>query len=180
MLDMAILGFLREGPMHGYELKQRLVDLGFWRISFGSVYPALRRLEKASLIEVSPGSGRRKEYRITAEGKEHFQQILEDEASEVENTTAFHVRLAFFRYMEPQSRIGFLERRKTVLRERIATARRSLRTTADRMDRYTQSLMEQRVLAAEADVAWLDDLIETERAIPATEHAGADRPGTQD
>jgi hypothetical protein len=69
MLDMAILGFLREGPMHGYELKQRLVDLGFWRISFGSVYPALRRLEKASLIEVSPGSGRRKEYMITAEGK---------------------------------------------------------------------------------------------------------------
>ena len=180
MLDMAILGLLREGPMHGYELKQRLVDLGFWRISFGSVYPALRRLEKAFWIEVSPGTGRRKEYRITAEGKEHFQQILEDEASEVENTTAFHVRLSFFRYMEPTARIGFLERRKTVLRERIATARRSLKKTADRMDRYTQALMEQRVLAAEADVAWLDDLIETERATPAAEHDGTSVPATQD
>ena len=163
MLDMAILGLLREGPMHGYELRQRLVDLGFWRISFGSVYPALRRLNRSGWIEVAPGTGRRKEYHITAEGKEHFQQILGDEASEVENTTAFRVRLAFFRYMEPEARIGFLERRKAVLRERIATARNSLRKTADRVDRYTQSLMEHGVRAAEADVAWLDELIASER-----------------
>ena len=163
MLDMAILGLLREGPMHGYELRQRLVDFGFWRISFGSVYPALRRLEKAGHIEVRPGSGRRKEYLITAEGKEHFQQILEDESSEVENTTAFRVRLAFFKYMEPDTRIGFLERRKTVLRERIASTRSSLRKTADRVDRYTESLMEHGVRSAEADVAWLDELIESER-----------------
>lgn len=166
MLDMAILGLLREGPMHGYELKRRLVDLGFWRISFGSVYPALRRLDKAGWVEVSPGAGRRKEYRITAEGKEHFQQILEDEASEVENTNAFQVRLAFFRYMAPETRIGFLERRKAVLRERIATARHSLRRTADRIDHYTHALMEHGVEAAEADVAWLDELIESERASP--------------
>jgi DNA-binding PadR family transcriptional regulator len=163
MLDMAILGLLREGPMHGYELRQRLVDLGFWRISFGSVYPALRRLSRSQWLEITPGAGRRKEYSITAEGKEHFQQILEDEGSEVENTTAFRVRLAFFRYMEPQARIGFLERRKAVLRERIATARNSLRKTADRVDRYTHSLMEHGVRAAEADVAWLDELIASER-----------------
>src|SRR3990170_482488 len=164
MLDMAILGLLREGPMHGYELRQRLVDLGFWRISFGSVYPALRRLDRSGWIEVSGGSGRRKEYRVTAEGKEHFQQILEDEASEVENTTAFRVRLAFFRYMEPSVRIGFLERRKSVLRERIPTARTSLRKTADRAARTTQPLMKHAVKAAEADVAWLDELIASERS----------------
>ncbi len=163
MLDMGVLGLLRESPMHGYELKQRLVDLGFWRISFGSVYPALRRLERSEFIEVTPGSGRRKEYRITAEGKEHFQQILEDEASEVENTSAFRVRLAFFRYMEPETRIDFLERRKSVLRERIVTARSSMRRTADRVDRYTQSLIEHGVRSAEADVAWLDELIASER-----------------
>src|SRR3989304_4078548 len=163
MLDRASLGLLREGPMHGYEVRQRLVDLGFWRISFGSVYPALRRLDRSGWVEVFSGSGRRKESRITADGKEHFQQILEDEASEVENTSAFRVRLAFFKYMNPETRIEFLERRKTVLRERIAAARTSLRRTADRVDRYTQSLMEHGVRSAEADVAWLDELIASER-----------------
>ena len=149
--------------MHGYEIRHRLVDLGFWRISFGSVYPALRRLEKADRIEVRPGSGRRKEYMITAEGKEYFQEILEDESSEVENTTAFKVRFAFFKYMEPDTRIGFLERRKAVLKERITNTRSSIRKTADRVDRYTSSLMQHGVRSAEADVAWLDELIESER-----------------
>ena len=163
MLEMAILGLLREGPVHGYELRHRLVDFGFWRISFGSVYPALRRLEKAGHVEVRPGSGRRKEYMITAEGKEYFQKILEDESSEVENTTAFRVRLAFFKYMEPDIRIGFLERRKVVLRERITNTRSSIHKTADRVDRYTSSLMQHGVRSAEADVAWLDELIKSER-----------------
>ena len=163
MLTMATLGLLREGPMHGYELRRRLVDFGFWRISFGSIYPALRRLEKAGHVEVRSGSERRKEYMITADGKEYFQEILEDGSSEVENTTAFRVRLAFFKYIEPDARIGFLERRKVVLKERISSTRTSIRKTADRVDRYTSSLMRHGVRSAEADVAWLDELIESER-----------------
>ena len=165
---MAILGLLRDGPMHGYELKRRLVDFGFWRISFGSVYPALRRLQKARFVEASPGEGRRKEYRITADGKEHFQQILADGASGVENSSAFRVRLAFFRYMPPESRIEFLERRKAVLHERIGTTRASMREAsrraAQRIDRYTRSLMEHGVRQAETDIAWLNELIDEERA----------------
>lgn len=53
MLDLAILGFLTEGPLHGYELKKRLGEsLGsLWGVSFGSLYPALRRLERAGAIE---------------------------------------------------------------------------------------------------------------------------------
>ena len=65
--------------------------------------------------------------------------------------------------MEPDTRIGFLERRKTVLRGRIADTRSSIRKTADRVDRYTSSLMQHGVRSAEADVAWLDELIESER-----------------
>ena len=50
MLDLAILGLLSDVPRHGYELKQQLAELGFWKVSFGSLYPALRRLEKRGLI----------------------------------------------------------------------------------------------------------------------------------
>lgn len=53
MLELAILGFLTEGPLHGYELKKRLGEsLGsLWGVSFGSLYPALRRLERSGAIE---------------------------------------------------------------------------------------------------------------------------------
>ncbi len=49
MLDLAILGLLHEQELHGYEIRRRLRDeLGlFANISFGSLYPALSRLEKA-------------------------------------------------------------------------------------------------------------------------------------
>ena len=62
MLDLAILGLLKEQPLHGYELKKRLGEtLGsLWGISYGSLYPALRRLERDGAIEgVDPEPARR-------------------------------------------------------------------------------------------------------------------------
>ncbi len=52
MLELAVLGLLAEQPRHGYDLKKRLSEtLGpLWGISFGSLYPALRRLEKSGAI----------------------------------------------------------------------------------------------------------------------------------
>jgi DNA-binding PadR family transcriptional regulator len=53
MLELAVLGLLAEQPRHGYDLKKRLSEtLGpLWGISFGSLYPALRRLERSGAIE---------------------------------------------------------------------------------------------------------------------------------
>ena len=52
MLDLAILGLLQEGDLHGYEIRRRLRDsLGLMaNISFGSLYPALARLETAGAV----------------------------------------------------------------------------------------------------------------------------------
>jgi DNA-binding PadR family transcriptional regulator len=52
-LELAVLGLLAEQPLHGYELKKRLSEtLGpLLGISFGSLYPALRRLERTASIE---------------------------------------------------------------------------------------------------------------------------------
>lgn len=54
MLELAVLGLLKEQPLHGYELKKRLGEtLGFlWGVSYGSLYPALRRLERGGAIEI--------------------------------------------------------------------------------------------------------------------------------
>jgi DNA-binding PadR family transcriptional regulator len=53
MLELAILGLLKDQPLHGYELKKRLGEnMGaLWGVSYGSLYPALRRLEKSGAIE---------------------------------------------------------------------------------------------------------------------------------
>jgi DNA-binding PadR family transcriptional regulator len=53
MLELAVLGLLDEHDLHGYELRKRLGELLGLRlaISFGSLYPALGRLEKAGLVK---------------------------------------------------------------------------------------------------------------------------------
>ncbi len=52
MLELAILGLLEDRQMHGYEIRRRLRDeLGvFSNVSFGSLYPALSRLEKSGAV----------------------------------------------------------------------------------------------------------------------------------
>jgi DNA-binding PadR family transcriptional regulator len=52
MLDMAILGLLEERNLHGYEIRRQLRDnLGIMaNVSFGSIYPALTRLEKVGAV----------------------------------------------------------------------------------------------------------------------------------
>jgi DNA-binding PadR family transcriptional regulator len=52
MLELAILGLLKEQDLHGYELKKRLGEtLGVSSgVSFGSLYPALGRLQKGGAL----------------------------------------------------------------------------------------------------------------------------------
>ena len=52
MLEFAILGLLQQSPMHGYELRKELAAVlgGLRSISYGSLYPALKRLQTAGLI----------------------------------------------------------------------------------------------------------------------------------
>lgn len=59
MLELAILGLLKEQELHGYELKKRLVEtLGFVSgVSFGSLYPALSRLESAGAVKAVESRG---------------------------------------------------------------------------------------------------------------------------
>lgn len=53
MLELAILGLLKEQDLHGYELKRRLSEtLGpLSSVSFGSLYPALAKLDAAGAVK---------------------------------------------------------------------------------------------------------------------------------
>jgi DNA-binding PadR family transcriptional regulator len=56
-LDLAILGLLEERDLHGYEIRRRLREhLGLLaNVSFGSIYPALTRLEKSGAVVATEG-----------------------------------------------------------------------------------------------------------------------------
>jgi DNA-binding PadR family transcriptional regulator len=169
MLELAILGLLKERAMHGYQLKKRLADtLGsFWQVSYGSLYPALKRLQRQGAVEMifpKEDVGRRKNvYRITAEGEAVFADLLERAGAEATEDNGFSVRLAFFQYLKPETRIRLLERRRVFLEGRGSKLKDALRSTKERIDNYTLSLMNHELAATEYDIRWLDELIQAER-----------------
>jgi DNA-binding PadR family transcriptional regulator len=182
MLELAVLGLLKERSMHGYQLSKRLTDTlgGFWRVSYGSLYPTLKRLEREGAVEQvfdAQEVGRRKNvYRVTAKGETLFQQLLDEAgADSASEDNRFRVRLAFFKYLAPDTRIRLLERRRAYLEERLSTIKASLTTTRERFDTYTLSLMQHGREATEQDIAWLSGLIAAERRQNETVGAGTRR-----
>jgi DNA-binding PadR family transcriptional regulator len=190
MLELAILGLLKEQPLHGYELKKRLGDtLGsLWGISYGSLYPALRRLERDGSIEIvepdtvvtpMPATGSldgdlaaarmrrpakvtrrtKKAYRITAHGDTRLSQLLLDDDVSGDDERTFALKLAFCGHLDADARLELLTRRRTALADRLARARRS---SPGRGDRYSRSLFEHRTQSTQRDLEWVDALIAAE------------------
>ncbi|MGH9897938.1 MAG: PadR family transcriptional regulator [Pyrinomonadaceae bacterium] len=77
-LDMLTLKALSIGPMHGYGVGQRIMQLTeeMLRIEEGSLYPALYRLEERGWIKSEWGSSennrRARFYMLTARGRKQL------------------------------------------------------------------------------------------------------------
>jgi DNA-binding PadR family transcriptional regulator len=79
------LAMVGGGATTGYAIKQGLerVATFFWTASYGQIYPDLRKLEAAGLIigrDQASGGRLRREYRLTAEGKEAVHRWLAEPA----------------------------------------------------------------------------------------------------
>jgi DNA-binding PadR family transcriptional regulator len=186
MLELAILGLLKERPMHGYQLSRELTQAlgGFWRVSYGSLYPTLRRLERDGAIVSQPAdqpvAGRRRKnvYRITEDGEASFLALLQETPHDTQTEdTRFRVRLAFFRYLPPETRLRLLERRRASLEDRLTSISDSLRAARERVDDYALALMQHGRDSTASDIAWLDGLIEAERG--RARHGKVRRGGTR-
>jgi DNA-binding PadR family transcriptional regulator len=174
VLEFAILGLLRDAPMHGYELRKRLNSvLGSFRaISYGSLYPALRDLVERGLIgEAGTAdasapvlSGRRAKivYELTADGKDRFAELVQRTGPEAWEDEAFGVHMAFFGSTPAEVRMRILEGRRSRMEERLSNLRASITRNRERMDTYTQALQRHGLEGVEREVRWLSELIENE------------------
>jgi PadR family transcriptional regulator PadR len=83
-LDMLIMKTLALEPMHGYGIGVRLeqISRGVFRVNAGSLFPALRRLERDGLIdgywETTENNRRAKWYRITPAGRATLKRATKD------------------------------------------------------------------------------------------------------
>lgn len=194
MLELAILGLLKEAPLHGYELKKRLAEtLGHVRgVSYGSLYPALARLERMGAIEVVdppaagpaggipiPSTGSiageaaaarlRRPLRRSGRTRKAYRlaaagQALFSELIRSESTPGADESRAFALKLAFCRHLDPPARLDILQRRRDQLVEKLARSRqALASDRYTRALIEHETVTAERDLEWVDSLIAAER-----------------
>jgi DNA-binding PadR family transcriptional regulator len=164
VLELMILGFLAEGPLHGYELRRKMNELyGFAReISDGSLYPAIQRLTKAGAVIRRVEKGRaaqRHTLELTPAGKNDLLQRLRTaSAGDVTDLGRFMVILAFLSHLPDVAEQHEVLRRRLQFLEAPASFfyqdGRPLRK-AEIQDVYRQGMLTIGKAARRAEIAWI-------------------------
>jgi DNA-binding PadR family transcriptional regulator len=170
-LEFALLGLLAKDPLHGYELRKRLTTIfgPFRALSFSVLYPQLRRMMLAGLIEQNevPKSAKSKRtrivYSITKRGLAKFDELTERATPSSWEDENFEVHVAFFSPTSKRNRIRILEGRLNRLQERADILRADLERSAVGLDKYLVEWRRHSLETAEREIAWLEEMIKSER-----------------
>ena len=170
-LEFALLGLLSQGPLHGYELRKRMIAIygPFRALSFSVLYPQLRKMLVAELIKESftdaGGLSRRSRivYELTQKGKDKFAQLMQSASPDTFEDEGFEVRFAFFGPTPKTNRVRILEGRHRKLVEKAELVRKDLAKIPEGIDTYLVEWRRHSLESAEREIAWLEKMIKTEK-----------------
>ncbi|MDD9150323.1 MULTISPECIES: PadR family transcriptional regulator [unclassified Sporolactobacillus] len=123
-----ILGIINENSRTGYEIVEvfKTIFSHFFDGSYGSVYPALHKLEQQGMVTkqtvVQEGKPNKFVYSITAQGKEQFKNYLKTSLQPEKVKSDFLMRMYFGEYLtkeEIQDIISHEIRHKEALLEQL-------------------------------------------------------------
>jgi DNA-binding PadR family transcriptional regulator len=166
--ELAVLCFLREAPMHPYEmqrlLKHRHKD-DILVLKRGSLYHAVGRLERAELVEPikTNREGRRPErttYRLTSTGeKELLRWLRELIAKPKHEPSEFMVSVSFLAYLTPKDALEQLEVRAESLSQECTALAESLKKHSQTLDRIHLLETEYARAMRAAELAWVRGVV---------------------
>ncbi|HET9127440.1 MAG TPA: PadR family transcriptional regulator [Propionibacteriaceae bacterium] len=170
VIELMILGFLAEGPLHGYLLRERMEQLhGYARtISDGTLYPAISRLAARGLVQRSTGPGRagadRRTLSLTDAGRASLEDRLRTASGhDITDGHRFMVVLAFLSLLPDRGeRDAVLRRRLDFLSEPAGffyDGERPLRS-AELTDPYRRGILVSARATSRAERAWLTEMLD--------------------
>ncbi|WP_086738174.1 PadR family transcriptional regulator [Streptomyces glaucescens] len=165
MLELAILGFLYEAPLHGYELRKRITALtGHVRpVAESTLYPAIKRLERGGLLvrTTEPGTvaAPRHVLSLTDEGRRDLRRRLAEPAQrDITDENRWFTALAFLRHLDDAgAQAAVLRRRLAFLEEPASFFYDGDRPLAaeDLDDPFRQGILTIARATSRAELSWL-------------------------
>ena len=172
---LIILGLLQEGPMHGYEVKQRIKreEMAEWAgISYGAIYSALNKLARDGFVEKTGTEqvGKRPSrdvYQITENGHDEFLRLLREALSSVAyQNDPVDIALRFVEALPVQEVRALLEERKVMLKQgfQMLTEEKAVFAEGHQGASYVEGgclLFDHWLLRLEAELKWLQRVLGT-------------------
>lgn len=168
---VVLLGTLRNGPMHGYAIKQTLHERhsDFWAdVKPGSIYAGLKRLVAEDLIEEA-GTSRsgnrpmRTTYRITQRGRDELQRLLRSFwTPPMRVARPIDVALQFYTELAADDIESLLRERLQALENQIVIFRPEFRPAFDNagLQARVDDLHEHELRLLEAERSWCEYVLE--------------------
>ena len=153
-----LLGFLMRGSMTGYELKKVFsISFSFFSgLSYGSIYPALKKMEQEGLmtmqLQIQDGAPNRKIYTITDAGKKAFIEALRAPFSFERTKSSFLTKLFFFHHYAMPGAIDLVESQIRLLKIRIEEMRERLKNEEAP---YKKLVYDFKIHTVESHLSWL-------------------------
>lgn len=158
-----ILGLLRTSPRSGYEIKS-FVDRStrfFWAASYGQIYPELRRLADAGLIEgqSAPRGGRKRTvYRLTPSGREELRRWLEVAPDVFELRDEGLLKL-FFAGAKPDAAARAIEAKRDHHERKLRQLKEIEPVAEAASDRFPHMVLRHGVALSEFAIRWCDEAL---------------------
>lgn len=163
-IEHALLGFMRQQPMYGYEIHQRLSELGgvgrVWQLKQSRLYSLLTKLEKGGLIEAvlepQPPRPPRKVLHLTPKGEAAFATWVRTPVGQGHKLRLDFMTKLYFAQKEGVGVVGTLiSGQRHACRQWLEEEQRLAEQVGD-AEPYEWLLHQFRIGQIEAMLAWLD------------------------
>jgi PadR family transcriptional regulator, phenolic acid-responsive transcriptional regulator len=172
-LKYALLGFLAESPKYGYEIKQKFEGaLGnVWSVSYGQLYPTLRRLSELEWVtkKTAPGkkAAEKNIYSLTPKGRKKLDEwLLRPLRSNYRVKDEFTLKFLFFNKLPRETVLEYLRSQQSRTSEQRDGFRRALEASRGEMDFFLQAIIRKGIVHLEAEIRWLEEVMGELQARP--------------
>lgn len=166
-LKYAILGLLDQEPHYGYEIKQKFEHMmgDLWPVSYGQLYPTLRKLAEDDLVTMKTVQGKKavekNVYSITEQGSEYFKNWLTDtrKKNQISIKDEFTLSLFFLDQIDPLDAGDILRTKLAELRDKHRHYTEEYQRYTGNTPQYKKALTRKMLLHLEAEQQWIEELL---------------------
>lgn len=164
-IELGLLGYLRPGPLHGYEIHQRLLQLDgpgmVWRIKQAHLYALLGKLEEIGLIQstlqAQETRPNRRVYRLTEAGQDaYWKWVTAPVSTPRQIRQEFMVKLYFAHRENQEIATALIENQLSVCQGWLENHQEQLNATPG--ESFSRSVYQYRLGQIQAASGWLEQL----------------------